>query len=279
MFKTKKNTELMTANGFLVLDLFDESEIESLIKLYKNSPCKEEIFSGLSYSLISKKYTENEAIEAQINDVIEKKLNTIFENYEPIGASFINKIATENPTEFNLHQDWAYTDESKHENCFTAWIPLQNTTIENGCVYALPGSHLYFKNLRSADYETARIGIHSSSNLAKKIIPIEMKKGQILFFKQALFHGSFPNKSALDRLTSVVIIKDKKTPLYYYNRLDSTHSNQFAIDAKAFTLFLKKASQGEISKQWKLEKTIEYSHTLINEEMLIEKSYAHEANN
>lgn len=92
MFKTKKNTELMTANGFLVLDLFDESEIESLIKLYKNSPCKEEIFSGLSYSLISKKYTENEAIEAQINDVIEKKLNTILKIMTQLARRLLTKL-------------------------------------------------------------------------------------------------------------------------------------------------------------------------------------------
>lgn len=279
MFIDKKHTESIRKNGYLVLDLFDEFEMDNLTNLYLKNPCEEENFSGLSYSLISKKYAENKIIEEQINDIISNKLHTLFENYEPIGASFINKMATENPTAFNLHQDWSYTDENKYENCYTAWIPLQNTTIENGCLYALPGSHRYFNNVRSADYETARISIDNSSNLAEKIIPIEMRKGQILLFKQALFHGSFPNKSALDRLTSVVILKDKKTPLYYYNRLDSNHANQFSITAKTFTLFLRNASQGKISDQWELEKTIVYSHTLINEEMLIKKISSNETNN
>ncbi len=39
------------------------------------------------------------------------------------------------------HQDEAYWDESFEYNALSIWVPLQDATIENGCMQFIPGSH------------------------------------------------------------------------------------------------------------------------------------------
>jgi len=39
------------------------------------------------------------------------------------------------------HQDEAYWDPSFRYNSLSVWIPLQEATIENGCMWFVPGSH------------------------------------------------------------------------------------------------------------------------------------------
>src|SRR5688572_25813752 len=39
------------------------------------------------------------------------------------------------------HQDEAYWDPAFDYRAFSAWIPLQDATVENGCMWFVPGSH------------------------------------------------------------------------------------------------------------------------------------------
>jgi ectoine hydroxylase-related dioxygenase (phytanoyl-CoA dioxygenase family) len=47
------------------------------------------------------------------------------------------RIGSETP----WHQDEAYWDESHLHEAVSVWIPLQEATIENGCMWFLPGTH------------------------------------------------------------------------------------------------------------------------------------------
>jgi len=39
------------------------------------------------------------------------------------------------------HQDYAYYGPGVHHRCITFWVPLQDATVENGCMWFIPGSH------------------------------------------------------------------------------------------------------------------------------------------
>jgi ectoine hydroxylase-related dioxygenase (phytanoyl-CoA dioxygenase family) len=39
------------------------------------------------------------------------------------------------------HQDEAYWDADKEYNALSIWIPLQEATLENGCMHFVPGTH------------------------------------------------------------------------------------------------------------------------------------------
>lgn len=95
------------------------------------------------------------------------------------------------------HQDYFYV--KGNTDTVTAWIPLQDTSYEVGCLLVMPGSH--------------HLGIvpHDRMLLGKKSIPggiyerpmryAEMKRGDLLLFNALLFHSSGLNISDRPRLS------------------------------------------------------------------------------
>jgi len=89
------------------------------------------------------------------------------------------------------HQDNFYV---KGENSgLTAWIPMQDTSYENGCLSIMPRSH----KLGPVNHDL-KIGKKSvPSNIFKnEINMVEMKKGDLLLFSALLLHSSNLNLSS-----------------------------------------------------------------------------------
>ena len=81
--------------------------------------------------------------------------------------------------------------------CVAAWIALEDTDEENGCMIVVPGSQDFpIMCVVPADLEKFATSI--SVPLPDDIAPIsvEMKAGDVLFFAGQLIHGSLPNISS-----------------------------------------------------------------------------------
>ncbi|XP_057872266.2 phytanoyl-CoA dioxygenase [Cryptomeria japonica] len=97
------------------------------------------------------------------------------------------------------HQDnsFLYTEPP---SCTGLWLALEDATIENGCIWALPKSHkdgLVRRFLRDSN------GVHfdkpSPTYDYKDFVPIEVKAGSLLVIHGDLVHHSFENKSPKSR--------------------------------------------------------------------------------
>ncbi len=99
------------------------------------------------------------------------------------------------------HQDKSYWPDANSNPVITVWIPLVNSTLENGCLHLIPGTHRkrVIKHEREAYSGTGFL----ESNLkvvereAKKrsIITLPMSKGSAVLFNDRLLHCSTPNNS------------------------------------------------------------------------------------
>lgn len=95
------------------------------------------------------------------------------------------------------HQDEAYIPTRDRSLC-GAWVALDDATVENGCLWVIPGSHkngyIYtFRDHNQPDkYDSAQqmFGFDESGQ-----IPVEVKKGDVIFFNGYLLHKSEKNKS------------------------------------------------------------------------------------
>lgn len=94
-----------------------------------------------------------------------------------------------------LHQDNFYL-RVHPGTCIAAWVPLDDTDEENGCLMVAPGSHkLDIFCPEEADptisftrhYVPVPDGLHE--------VPVRMQAGDVLFFGGNLIHGSYPNRS------------------------------------------------------------------------------------
>lgn len=99
------------------------------------------------------------------------------------------------------HQDEIYIP-TRDRSLIGAWIALDDATIENGCLWIVPGSHrtgyLYpqrsHNNPDEFDFARESHGFDESAE-----VPVEVKAGAVVFFNGYLLHRSRKNRSQIYR--------------------------------------------------------------------------------
>ena len=104
------------------------------------------------------------------------------------------------------HQDESYIP-SRDRSLTAAFVAIDDITIENGCLWLIPGSHqtgyMYpskpHGNLDEYDFNDESYGFDEST-----MVPLEMKAGSVAFFNGYMLHKSFKNSSDTYRRSLVV---------------------------------------------------------------------------
>jgi phytanoyl-CoA hydroxylase len=103
--------------------------------------------------------------------------------------------------EVNCHQDGAYLYAEK-QPVIGLWFALEDATIENGCLWAIPGGHktpLKSRFIRDANNKTRNeIYDHSPWPLENRI-PLEVKQGSVIVLHGLSPHMSKENMSSRSR--------------------------------------------------------------------------------
>ncbi len=100
------------------------------------------------------------------------------------------------------HQDGEYWPVNPLATC-TAWLALDDSTPENGCLRVIRGSHtaraLKAHNTVTSDDVTLNQELDASEYDERDAVDIVLKAGQISLHDVYLLHGSEPNTSARPR--------------------------------------------------------------------------------
>ncbi|MDQ1640089.1 MAG: phytanoyl-CoA hydroxylase [Pyrinomonadaceae bacterium] len=98
------------------------------------------------------------------------------------------------------HQDstFLYTEP---QNIVGLWFALEDATLENGCLWAIPGGHKLGLKQR---WRRGVSGMHfetydSEPWLEDQLVPLEVKKGSLILLHGLLPHKSLANRSARSR--------------------------------------------------------------------------------
>ena len=96
------------------------------------------------------------------------------------------------------HQDEDFIP-TRDRSLTGAWIALDDATVENGCLWVLPGSHergllwpqkFHFDNRFDCTRESYALPWKDEDS-----VPVEVKAGSIVFFNGYLLHRSLPNRA------------------------------------------------------------------------------------
>jgi ectoine hydroxylase-related dioxygenase (phytanoyl-CoA dioxygenase family) len=105
------------------------------------------------------------------------------------------------------HQDYSYWTRTKPMAHLTCWIGLDDSTIENGCLHYVPGSHhwelLPITGL-AGDMDAIQAVLSAEQKAAFKPVAIELKKGEASFHHPHLVHGSYENRTDRPRRATVI---------------------------------------------------------------------------
>jgi hypothetical protein len=105
------------------------------------------------------------------------------------------------------HQDYSYWTRTKPMQHLTCWIALDDSTVDNGCLYYVPGSHkwelLPITGL-AGDMNEIMTVLDEDQKKAFRPVPIELKRGQCSFHHPLTVHGSYENRSDRPRRATLV---------------------------------------------------------------------------
>jgi hypothetical protein len=234
--KEELNSNQLVDLGYMVIPLLDETKlhlIEKQLDLF---------LEKMEKPIISEFYTSgrdtpdirNEAKNLTwpiIEPEIIRNINTIY--FDIDGCTFLLKPPGEN-SGLSPHQDSSLIDETQY-SAYYGWVALQDTTIENGCINLLPGSHKWGNHFRSLNVEW--VFDPFVKLLSQLSIPIQMKAGELLLFDSALIHGSYPNQTNELRSALNLFVKPKKAKITHYACFEDTPKNlieSYSVDIDFF---------------------------------------------
>jgi phytanoyl-CoA hydroxylase len=96
------------------------------------------------------------------------------------------------------HQDEVYIP-TRDRSLTGGWIALDDATVENGCLWVIPGSHKPGILWPQRSHDDRRFDCagetYSFPYTDEDSIPVEVKAGSIVLFNGYLLHRSFPNRA------------------------------------------------------------------------------------
>jgi len=106
------------------------------------------------------------------------------------------------------HQDYSYWTRTKPMAHLTCWIGLDDSTIDNGCVHYVPGSHRWdlLPITGLAGDMNAIKGVLNEQQWQQfnRHVPVELKAGECVFHHPLTIHGSFENRTPNPRRAVVI---------------------------------------------------------------------------
>ena len=97
------------------------------------------------------------------------------------------------------HQDKSYWPDANSNPVITVWIPLVDSTLENGCLHIIPGTHTKRALAHEKEGYTGtsytEISRETIQKREKNIIALPMRAGSAVLFNDRLIHSSTPNNS------------------------------------------------------------------------------------
>lgn len=94
------------------------------------------------------------------------------------------------------HQDEYYIP-TRDCSLVGAWIAIDNATVENGCLWIIPGRPGFImRRTQNDSSEYADVDTVDVASYSKDMIPVEVKSGSVVFFNGYTLHSSLRNKTA-----------------------------------------------------------------------------------
>jgi len=111
------------------------------------------------------------------------------------------------------HQDYSYWTRTEPMAHLTCWIGLDDSTVDNGCLHYIPGSHrwplLPITGL-AGDMTAIRNVLNDEQwDQFQHPVAVELKAGECAFHHPLMVHGSFENRTSQPRRATVInVVRD-----------------------------------------------------------------------
>jgi ectoine hydroxylase-related dioxygenase (phytanoyl-CoA dioxygenase family) len=237
IFRCEDDERFFRHNGYVVFDLLDAPAIKEILSFYaaefETTRAVYPFAKSLPYyiSIFDQDNEHKQRVDSLVSRFVTTKIDALMFDYEVFYSNFMIKFPRDG--EIEAHQDFNFVDESKH-TAFNLWCPLVDTSIENGGLFVIPGSHLVFRTQRGPNLPKALTQYNQLLRRYAKFI--SLREGQAIIFDHKLVHYSPPNNTDHTRVAIQSVLKPRESPaLQYYFADDTREVQAFQVD-KEFIL-------------------------------------------
>ncbi len=211
IFKDDELERELCEEGYAIIPFFNEDEVAKLLNYFndQNKDSAERIFA-ISHS-------EDVELKKNVNDWIAnmyaQHVEELFVDTQILGGTFVAKPPNGKGL-ITPHRDWNLVDERRFRSC-NIWVPLVDTTAENGAIEILPKSHLIQPTYRGPNVINQLRDVEDFlwDNLELK----PMKAGHAFIYDHRFIHGSRNNNSTIVRPASACAITNKNAEFRFYH--------------------------------------------------------------
>jgi len=129
---------------------------------------------------------------------------------------------------FGWHQDLAYWPATPDTRTASFWLAIDDSTVENGCLQFLPGSHREPELRRHrpllGDREDSHTLVAEVDPERDKFVPTPISRGDVTVHHERVLHGSRGNTTAGWRRAYVIAFRTRET-VEAERRMGFTHSH------------------------------------------------------
>ncbi len=128
---------------------------------------------------------------------------------------------------FHWHQDQAYWIDTEDRRTATCWLAVDDSTVENGCMQFLPGSHHEPVRPHRPLHEdrSASHTLVTDLGPGDSMVPVPIGRGDITVHNEGVLHGSGGNHSASSYRRAYIVAFRSRSTVEEERRRGFTHSH------------------------------------------------------
>ena len=200
LFQNPAFNETMQREGALVIPFLTTAELEELRAFYTEmhpTGALPNLQGSFDNTLFSPHLDYKLKIRDRLAQILQPATQRLFANYRAQCHIFMVK-EKESTHPLQPHQDWSTVDETRYQS-FNVWIPLQDTTPQNGGLWVIKGSHKLNIPIRGGgillpDYTALQ------PHLEELITWLPAKAGHAVLFYHRTIHGTAANTTSAHRV-------------------------------------------------------------------------------
>jgi hypothetical protein len=226
------NAELCD-RGFVVTSISELAVIQDLETDYQEM--KRSLKASLKADFQNTSSLQDNELKKEVKRILMQHATRIFEplvsnslQVEP-GSFFNKEPRTDSAT--GLHHDGCHIDEANLCGLH-AWLPFQDMNEDNGTFWVVPFSHR-IGHFNRVVTDAALLEQHKEE-LKAMLVPLNIKRGEILFFDHALVHLSGPNHSDQERTAASYTLARKPFQYIYLKHNQANHNLQMYLVDRDF---------------------------------------------
>jgi ectoine hydroxylase-related dioxygenase (phytanoyl-CoA dioxygenase family) len=279
IFENKELEAQFQKDGFVKVPFISTEEVAYLKQMFFDTlpesggqitsseiDINDEHLISYDFTFIDKNADYKRKVFKIISDYFKPHMEGLLANYRPIIANYIRKKP--HSGEVPLHQNWAFADERK---CTTIsiWCPLVDSTVANGTLQLVPGSHKRFGESRGPMVPWELEGMKNEI-IEKYLIPVETKAGDCIILDDSILHYSPENSTNELRLAIQLICVPNEFPSIHYYMDPSISKSEISVLEVSDDFYMEfnpwKKPEGQ-----KVIKKIPFKYQPIDEEMYLKK--------